>query len=74
MIAIFVVALVLVAALVAVAWFFVLGKKPNESVKTENTQQAQVEEPSPLPKRTTGGFAELPVATSEAEESTPQAQ
>ena len=74
MIAIFVVVLVLVGALVAVAWFFVLGKKSNESVKTENTQQAQVEEPSPLPKRTTGGFAELPVATSGAEESTPQAE
>lgn len=74
MIAIFVVVLVLVGALAAVAWFFVLGKKSNGPVKTENTQQAQIEEPSPFPKRTTGGFAELPVATSEAEESTPQAE
>src|SRR3989304_6027691 len=74
MIAIFVVALVLVGTLVAVAWFFVLGKKSNEPIKTENVEQAQVEEPSPLSKRTTGGFAELPAATSEAEESTPQAQ
>ena len=74
MIAIFMVVLVLVGALVAVAWFFVLGKKSNEPIKTENVEQAQVEEPSPLSKRTTGGFAELPAATSEAEESTPQAQ
>lgn len=73
-IAIVIVFLVLIAVILSIVWFFVLGKKSKEPVKIEDTDQIQVEEPSPLPKRTTGGFADLPVATSQAEESTPQAQ
>lgn len=58
-------ALVLIATIAALVWFFILNKKGNESVKTELTQE-QVEEPSPPAKRTTGGFGELPPATPEA--------
>jgi len=52
--------LILVAAIAAAGWFLVLGKKtPKETVKSE-TSQPQIEEPPPLPKRTRGGFADLP--------------
>lgn len=54
----------LIAIIVVVAWFFVLGKKTQEPVRTEAI--SEVDEPSPLPKRTNGGFGELPPATSEA--------
>jgi len=74
LIALIVVVLVLIAVIASIVWFFVLGKKSKEPVKTENMDQTLVEEPSPFPKRTTGGFADLPVSTSEAEESTLSAE
>lgn len=58
-------ALVSVVIIAALVWFFVLNKKENESAKTQLPQE-QVEEPQLPPKRTTGGFGELPPATPEA--------
>ena len=70
-IAIVVAVLVLLALIVAVIWFFVLGKKGKEPVKTQAGEEQLIEEPSPVAKPTGGGFAELPEATSE---STPSGQ
>ena len=74
LVAIIIFSLVLVAVILFVAWFFVLGKKPNEPVKIDDADGIQVEEPLPLPKRTTGGFADLPQATGQAEESIPETE
>lgn len=58
---------VLVGIIGGVVWFFALGNnQQKESLKTEGPQE-QIEE-LPLPKRTAGGFAELPQATNEATE------
>lgn len=61
-------ALVLILIIAALVWFFILNKKDQEPNRTEISQE-QVEEPPQLPKRTTGGFSELPPATPEATES-----
>ena len=74
LVAIVIFSLVLVAVILFVVWFFVLGKKPNEPVKIDDANEIQVEEPVPLPKRTTGGFADLPQATDQAEESIPETE
>lgn len=56
----------LVGLIGAVVWLFVLGgNKPKEPIKTESTQE-QLQEQPPVPKRTEGGFGELPQATAEA--------
>lgn len=60
---------VLLGIIGAVVWFFVLGNKPQPATKVDTTQQL-IEEPPPLPKRTGGGFAELPPATTSAREAT----
>ncbi|OGD87983.1 hypothetical protein A3D81_00010 [Candidatus Curtissbacteria bacterium RIFCSPHIGHO2_02_FULL_40_17] len=60
-------ALVLILIIAALVWFFILNKKEKEPAKTQ--LQEQVEEPQLPPKRTTGGFGELPPATPEATES-----
>lgn len=60
-------ALVLILIIAALVWFFILNKKDQEPNRIES--QEQVEEPPQLPKRTTGGFSELPPATPEATES-----
>jgi len=65
-IAIVLAVLVLVALIAGVFWFFVLGKRGQEPVKTQSAPEEQVEEPSSPPKRTNGGFGDLPQATSEA--------
>lgn len=68
--------LVLLGAIAAVAWFFFLGKSPQEAVKTEAQSGTVVEEPAPLPKRTEGGFGTLPAlpqSTGSAQQSTPSA-
>lgn len=62
---ILVAALVLIATIAALVWFFILNKKGDESAKTGLTQE-QVEEPPPPTRRTNGGFGELPPATPEA--------
>jgi len=49
-----------------IVWFFVLGKGQTEEPLRDENVQEQIEEPPPLPKRTTGGFGELPQATGEA--------
>ncbi|MBI2326801.1 hypothetical protein HYU92_00630 [Candidatus Curtissbacteria bacterium] len=59
LVAIFIGILVLLTAAGAVAWFFVLGNKPQkEPPKTSASEQ--VEEPQALPKKKNGGFSELP--------------
>lgn len=60
--------LVLLATVGGLLWFFVLGKRIQEATKTENPEDsvAVEEEPSPITKRTTGGFGELPSATAGA--------
>ena len=58
--------LILLGLLAGLVWFFVLGGKTKEPVKTESSTGAPVAEPSPPPKRTDGGFADLPPATNEA--------
>lgn len=74
LIAVVAIFVVLILLAVAILWFFVLGKRSQEPNKTENEIAAQIEEPSPPPKRTSGGFAELPPATESASEATPQGQ
>lgn len=68
--------LVLVGVLGGLAWFFLFNTKKPE-VKTENTQSQAIEiEPSPLPKRTDGGFGLLPPipqSTSSANQATSSA-
>lgn len=58
--------LILIGLITAVAWFFIINKNGKETAQNKDTQKSQIEEPSPLPKRTSGGFSELPPATSEA--------
>src|SRR3989344_5907314 len=51
--------LVLLGAIGALVWFFVIGRAPKQPTQTEaqiQETQAVVEEPTPLPKRTEGGF------------------
>ncbi|OGD96518.1 hypothetical protein A3F02_00680 [Candidatus Curtissbacteria bacterium RIFCSPHIGHO2_12_FULL_38_9b] len=65
LIAIVTAAVLLLAIIAAIVWFFVLGKK-GEPVKTEVDINQQVEEPPLIPKRINDGFGDLPEATSEA--------
>ena len=58
-------ALILIGLVFGLVWFFVLSKRGEQAAKTENTE-VQFEEPSPFPNRETGGFGDLPQATSEA--------
>lgn len=65
--------LLIVGAIGAAVWFFVLNK-PNKTAATTKSQEAPLEAP-PSPKaRTSGGFAELPEATEQAQESTASPQ
>ncbi|OGE04950.1 hypothetical protein A3B51_00520 [Candidatus Curtissbacteria bacterium RIFCSPLOWO2_01_FULL_41_18] len=64
-IAIIVAVLVLIGIIVALVWFFVLGKQKKEPVKTDQDQVIQ-EEPSPSPARTDAGFGNLSQATPSA--------
>lgn len=57
--------LALVSIIVALVWFFVLGKQKKEPVKTDQDQVIQ-EEPSPSPARTDAGFGDLSQATPSA--------
>lgn len=65
--------LLIVGAIGAAIWFFVLNK-PTKTAATTQSQEAPLEAP-PSPKaRTSGGFAELPQATEQAQESTASPQ
>ena len=71
--------LVLLGAIGALVWFFVIGRAPKQPTQTEaqiQETQAVVEEPTPLPKRTEGGFGTLPglQSTNSAQVATPSAQ
>lgn len=60
--------IILIGIVAAVVWFFVLQKpQAQQSAKTEDTQQ--VIEPTSTPQTPTGGFGQLPQATSGAEAS-----
>ena len=63
--AIIVAILVLLALVAGIFWFFIINKK-EEPVKTQTSPEEQVDEPQLPPKRTDGGFADLPEATLEA--------
>lgn len=68
--------IVLLGAIAAVAWFFFLGKSPQEAAKTEAQPGTVVEEPTSPPKRTEGGFGTLPApsqSTGSAQQSTSSA-
>jgi hypothetical protein len=72
-------ALVLLGAIGALVWFFVLGRssqQPTQSESQVQQTQAVVEEPTPMPKRTEGGFGTLPglQSTNSAQPATPSAQ
>lgn len=61
--------LAILGAVAAAAWFFTLGKD-KLTKKPEIVQETEVEaSPTPLPKRTVGGFADLPAATNESQAS-----
>lgn len=66
--AIVLVALVIISTIAGAAWFLFLNKT---SPKTQVEEPETVLEPSPLPlpKRTTGGFADLPAATDQSQAS-----
>lgn len=71
--------LVLLGAIGALVWFFVLGRSSQQPTQTQATTQetqAVVEEATPLPRRTEGGFGTLPglQSTSSAQVATPSAQ
>lgn len=71
--------LVLLGAIAALVWFFVLGRSSQQPTQTQATTQetqAVVEEATPLPKRTEGGFGTLPglQSTNSAQVATPSAQ
>lgn len=71
-IAVILVMLIVLASAAAAVWFFVLGK--NRAQTPQSQEETVVEaSPSPLPKRTTGGFVDLPAATQESQAS-PSAQ
>lgn len=55
--------MVLIALIAFLVWFFVINKS-NKAAKTENGQDITIDEPSPLPKRTQGGFGTLPQLSS----------
>lgn len=57
--------MVLIALIAFLVWFFVINKS-NKAAKTENDQDITIDEPSPLPKRTQGGFGTLPQSSSGA--------
>lgn len=62
----------LIGIIGASAWYFVLNK-PKEDVKTENLFAEIIEDLAEIPKRTSGGFASLPLPSSiEASPSTGQ--
>lgn len=71
-IAIILVMLIVLASAAAAVWFFVLGKNRAQTPQSQGETVVEVS-PSPLPKRTTGGFADLPAATQESQAS-PSAQ
>lgn len=66
--------LLLVAILGAIVWLFIVGRSRNLPTKTQSQEVTVSQEPSlpPIPKRTTGGFADLPTATRESQ-ATPSA-
>lgn len=69
--------LVLLGAIGALVWFFVLGRASKQPTQSQVQQtQAVVDQPTPLPKRTGGGFGTLPglQSTSAAQTATPSAQ
>lgn len=55
--------LVLIGLIASLAWFFVLNK-PKGAAKTEIAQEELIEDLPAIPKRTQGGFGDLPVSTS----------
>lgn len=66
--------LLIALVLAAGAWFFMFrstGEIENTAVESENSQ---VEIPTPRPARSSGGFSELPQATEESQEATSEAQ
>jgi len=73
-VSIIIILLILVAIIAGVIWFFLLKNKASEPMKTQAEQPTSIEEPSPPPKKTGAGFADLPSATSEGMESTPSGQ
>jgi len=71
--------LVLLGAIAALIWFFVLGRtssQPTQAQTPTQETQAVVDVPTPLPKRTEGGFGTLPglQSTNSAQVATPSAQ
>lgn len=69
--------IVLLGAIGALLWFFLLSKNNSSPAKVETTENAPVAEPSPPPKRTGSGFDTLPAlkqSTSSALETTPSAR
>lgn len=61
--------LLLVAILGAIVWLFIVGRSREQPAKTQSQEVSTSQEPSqpPIPKRTTGGFADLPAATRESQ-------
>lgn len=61
--------LLLVGILGAIVWLFIVGRSRNLPTKTQSQEVTVSQEPSlpPIPKRTTGGFADLPTATRESQ-------
>lgn len=61
--------LLLVAILGAIVWLFIVGRSREQPAKTQSQEVPPGQEPSlaPIPKRTTGGFADLPAATRESQ-------
>lgn len=61
--------LLLVVILGAIVWLFIVGRSREQPAKTQSQEVSTGQEPSlaPIPKRTTGGFADLPAATRESQ-------
>lgn len=59
----------LVAILGAIVWLFIVGRSREQPAKTQSQEVSPGQEPSqpPIPKRTAGGFADLPAATRESQ-------
>lgn len=66
--------LILVGIVGAIAYFFVFNKRLPLSAKIEDTIKSQLEDLPPLPKRITGGFADLtPISAFFAQAASPSA-
>lgn len=65
--AIVLVALVIISTIAGAAWFLFLNKA-NPKTQVEEPETV-LQPPPPLPKRTTGGFADLPAATDQSQAS-----